>query len=1459
MTETRRRIIVIDPGHGGTAAVGGSSPNNATGPAGTLEKNVTLDLAQRVGRLLQGDFDVFFTRTADVNLSLADRAAVARTHDADVFVSIHLNGFHDASVDGTETWVAPRATAASRRFAADLLRRLVAVTGVRDRGVREENFGVIQTDRHTAHTAVTLAEIAFLTNTAQEQRLLQAAYCDELAAAIAAGVRAELQAQSTATAHSLAISGLDGNDEEAPGGESPRPADDGLMGLFAPMEAAALAQWTVAMDNPVMTVTDAAARIRGGPPSFTPDGTRNIPRYTQVRQMETSGAYSRVCALDGAELGWTATSNLRAYYKDDPALAAATLAPAAAIAVDAAWQASRRGAAAVYNRLGGLMQAIATRLNVPVASVIGVWLVESGGHTHTVDSAIIRFENHLLWDRWGSSHAATYDQHFRHGTRAPQTGTTCNARWKCHQYRRDANGTFASPHASQTSEYDALDVAAQATLAGRDAAVQCISIGGPQILVSNFRRIGYDTPVQMYDAFQAGERAHVLGFFDFAQGPPINALRARNWSDFARHYNGSGKAAEYGTKIGDAVAAAEAVVPVAAPAAANAFVNAFGEPQVSVQLVYDVALVAQPDKLSCWAASMAMLVGYYRGQSIPAESLARDVGRSLRTSYGWDLLEAVKRHYGLTAISLPSNLSLAPRPAEWHQWLRDYGPLWVTTTGRPSHAIIVRGIEGDLTEGGTTLHILNPWDTTERFSADPIDFSPANHGRAYTRPFRDFAGDFGNLGLANYGEWRVLYAGVRAARTQGLADEAQLTQEELVDAERSNEGAFAQSLPPMHALEALAEPLSRPRMRQADVRWAADDVSPDYRHLGESGVSQSFAFTAAHLARLCELNDFDVTAGRDEVLFGLRGCSLIGGTSAAFASSVTLTENLPNHHENHCVVGVWKRSTRQLAVFQASTIPNWKLMESARQGGTHANLLPTGRYLYHVGPHRPGSSHPIPGAFRQVGRVVVLRTDDDLTYTVTDRWEAAAVGDNIHAGRNDANRTGPFFSSAGCQTVPGNYTGGQHLRLWSDFRIAAGLSANTPASENGRAYLYVLFTGRDARLAVTRTNTDGMRRLRFGSSGVNVRALQEALHREGLYRGTIDENLGADCMMAYIEWQKRRSQGAAAAVVTPADALALGVDILHRSSVAPPSRGAGVALAVVGSGRARINVPLLNAHATGDNAVLRWNLSPATRAATDVVVHLHGFVGHGSPLDLDRKDAMSGIDLDTRTRPTVGIMPLGKRTGATTGNGTVDVVDFPALVHSAPRLTELLRTSLDWMAAQQLQQQAGSLNASRLILTAHSGGGARLERLVALRHDPAEVHLFDALYGTATAVEAWAATHIAQDGAMLAAAPHDEWEARMVSSGGALRAIYIPTNGTRPGNTHLQAAIDAALSRITDAGIRDTLRRYYRVERAVNTIHNDVPRTYGPQLLADASINLAHPAPAHARAHGIAEGVARMA
>ncbi|HSP70036.1 MAG TPA: N-acetylmuramoyl-L-alanine amidase [Bryobacteraceae bacterium] len=1136
--------VVIDPGHGGTTEVGGSSPNNATGPAprSLKEKDLTLRVASLVEQRLRSDCDVFLTRSGDTNLSLADRAAVARTCHADVFLSIHFNAFSDTSVNGTEVWVANGASTRSRSFAQETLNRLVLATGVANRGVRERNLGVLLTSRHDPHTAACLAEISFLTNPREAARLEDATYLGQIADVLAAAVRAQAP---VAVSHAAAgagggfgrgySTGLADPDYDEPAHVndqrySAAMSDDDLERLYA-----------LPLDVTIRTVTNADARIRSGPPGFAMQGQSKIPRGTRVQVEETQGAYSRVKGVDGTAYGWTASSNLREFLKDDPALATAALVPSTLITIEPAWPELKKAVARTYNRLGGLMQTLATRTRIDLAGVLATWYVESGGRSHTVNHAIIRFENHLLFNSWGKSHTADFDLHFQFGTRPPATGSGCQHAWQCHKFRVGTTGDFESTHQNQDSEYRAL--ACANALAGEDTGLQCISIGGSQILISNYANIGCASPRDMYDSFQASERAHVLGFFDYcnqSNGTLLTALRESRWADFASGYNGSGRATQYGTDIQNAAAAATAVLGTR-PAGAQSLDFSLGDQSVDIR--YPVHLIPQPDKRSCWAASMAMLVSYYRQASLTPESLAAEVSRSLRTSYDWSMLRAVRQHFLFKEVALPSNLSFVPPPSDWFHWLEQFGPLWITVQGNPSHAVVVAGIHGDLTPGGTYIRVLNPWDDRVRFDRDEVDFHPVNQGHEETYTFANFSSMFGNMDLANYGDWRVLYLGRRPEHSLGQAEEldvVNLSPEEIADAEPAR----------AHATAADATTLSRPALGESDARWADDNKSIDYRHLGAGGVSGAFAFTPALLNRLCELNRFDVTKGQDEVLFGLRGCEVVGPVPAGFVATVQLSETMPDHKNARCILGVWKRSTAQFRVFTASTVPNWALMERFRQGGDRANLLPTGCYLYKVGSHRPGTRAEVPGAFLEAAEVVILRTLDDLEYTISDTWDSGDVGDNIHPARLDQGARSPFFSSAGCQTVPGNVRNGSHTGTWAQLRAAAGLSASSPASENGRRFVYALFTGRDARLLSQGTPANSLIRLRFGSTGVDVTAIQLQLRTLGRLTGGANGVFDVPTKLAYIAWQRARSAATADGVVTPSDAASLGADIVTGRSVA---------------------------------------------------------------------------------------------------------------------------------------------------------------------------------------------------------------------------------------------------------------------------------------------------------------------
>ena len=149
-----RGTVVIDAGHGGTQNIGGSDANHAVSPSGVLEKTLTLQIAQETERALGESAPavrVIQTRTGDVNLSLAARAGVAGANQADLFLSIHFNGFN-AATRGVEAFVRTAATnvnlADDMRFAERVKAAVFNAIRARDpqtkdRGVKEMNLGVL--------------------------------------------------------------------------------------------------------------------------------------------------------------------------------------------------------------------------------------------------------------------------------------------------------------------------------------------------------------------------------------------------------------------------------------------------------------------------------------------------------------------------------------------------------------------------------------------------------------------------------------------------------------------------------------------------------------------------------------------------------------------------------------------------------------------------------------------------------------------------------------------------------------------------------------------------------------------------------------------------------------------------------------------------------------------------------------------------------------------------------------------------------------------------------------------------------------------------------------------------------------------------------------------------------------------------------------------------------------------
>ncbi|BDD85793.1 N-acetylmuramoyl-L-alanine amidase [Desulfofustis limnaeus] len=212
--------IVLDPGHGG------KDPGAIA--FGLKEKDIVLKVAKQLAEVLRRDLGltVLLTRESDVYLPLEERTAIANTHDADLFISLHINAHPSPQIRGFETYflnlstsdeamrVAARENATSTHQMSDLqdilqdimrnskinessrLARLVhqsigsALSAspfpLKDMGVKQAPFYVLI----GAEMPAILLEMAFISNPDDAQFLTKDAFINHLTGTISSGIQA---------------------------------------------------------------------------------------------------------------------------------------------------------------------------------------------------------------------------------------------------------------------------------------------------------------------------------------------------------------------------------------------------------------------------------------------------------------------------------------------------------------------------------------------------------------------------------------------------------------------------------------------------------------------------------------------------------------------------------------------------------------------------------------------------------------------------------------------------------------------------------------------------------------------------------------------------------------------------------------------------------------------------------------------------------------------------------------------------------------------------------------------------------------------------------------------------------------------------------------------------------------------------------------------------------------------
>jgi N-acetylmuramoyl-L-alanine amidase/putative methionine-R-sulfoxide reductase with GAF domain len=208
--------IAVDAGHGGWDL-------GTVGRRGLLEKDLVLEVAQRLGKLLESRLgaEIIYTRQDDNYIPLDERAGIANQAQADLFVSVHANYSDLPSARGVETYytnffsapnakdVDTRASAngkpaaavmltpaelhekieQSRRLADSVQRSLYGTLaarnpGLRDRGVKEASFVVLT---ETSMPGI-LAEVSFVSSPTDEQKLRSDGYREQIAEALYKGI-----------------------------------------------------------------------------------------------------------------------------------------------------------------------------------------------------------------------------------------------------------------------------------------------------------------------------------------------------------------------------------------------------------------------------------------------------------------------------------------------------------------------------------------------------------------------------------------------------------------------------------------------------------------------------------------------------------------------------------------------------------------------------------------------------------------------------------------------------------------------------------------------------------------------------------------------------------------------------------------------------------------------------------------------------------------------------------------------------------------------------------------------------------------------------------------------------------------------------------------------------------------------------------------------------------------------
>ncbi|MBO0992864.1 N-acetylmuramoyl-L-alanine amidase [Bacillus sp. SD088] len=172
------RRIVLDPGHGGNDI-------GASGQNGTLEKQVTLETANKIKTTLeQAGAEVLMTRDDDEYVELEERGELAAENQADLFVSIHYDAFETNDVEGMTSYYYHNRD----KKLAECIHQYIFIEDIhaRNRGVSYGDYYVLRENKVPA----VLLELGYISNAEDEARINSAAFQEKVATGIVDGIKA---------------------------------------------------------------------------------------------------------------------------------------------------------------------------------------------------------------------------------------------------------------------------------------------------------------------------------------------------------------------------------------------------------------------------------------------------------------------------------------------------------------------------------------------------------------------------------------------------------------------------------------------------------------------------------------------------------------------------------------------------------------------------------------------------------------------------------------------------------------------------------------------------------------------------------------------------------------------------------------------------------------------------------------------------------------------------------------------------------------------------------------------------------------------------------------------------------------------------------------------------------------------------------------------------------------------